>query len=331
VLAKNTWTAIAPATITMGTLPQRRATRKPGGDRRRSARSIVRAILFATTVVSLAWVVGFLGVFLWRHREIGEDAQGGVSSMMMHAVSSGTDRRTLEKGGTRAAAYGSPLLIFTCRRDSYLSETLEHVYASIGRPCRFGCPIIVSEDGRHPDIERVVLGYRPKFEALGIPLLHIRHDQRLRGSDQKGAYQALARHYGWALAQVLNGKIDEKYPVPQRVVILEEDIRVAPDFFSYMEAASGLLDNDPTLFAVSAFNDNGHQVRDPKRLLRSDFFPGLGWMMTRELWKAELESKWPSGCTFLTNPRLPFDRLSPLWYFAGRWPTWEGTPRPSIG
>jgi alpha-1,3-mannosyl-glycoprotein beta-1,2-N-acetylglucosaminyltransferase len=60
-----------------------------------------------------------------------------------------------------------------------------------------------------------------------------------------------------------------------------------------MEATSKLLDEDSSLFAVSAFNDNGHMVSDPKRLLRSDFFPGLGWMMTRSLWKNELESKWP--------------------------------------
>ena len=34
---------------------------------------------------------------------------------------------------------------------------------------------------------------------------------------------------------------------------------------------------------------NGH-----KMLYRSDFFPGLGWMMKRSLWN-ELKPKWPSG------------------------------------
>lgn len=29
-------------------------------------------------------------------------------------------------------------------------------------------------------------------------------------------------------------------------------------------------------------------------LYRSDFFPGLGWMMTREIW-AELGPKWPKA------------------------------------
>ena len=90
---------------------------------------------------------------------------------------------------------------------------------------------------------------------------------------------------------------DSSFSLPHRVVILEEDIQVAPDFFSYMESTSSILDNDSTLYAVSAFNDNGHVDHgDPKRLLRSDFFPGLGWMMTRDLWINELQSRWaPDG------------------------------------
>lgn len=265
----------------MAALLRRRVTRK-FGDRKKSAHSVVRCALYVAMIVSLGWLVGFLGVFV-RHQAT-DDAKSGVTS-------------ATNMGMIKSHDHLSPLLIFTCRRDDYLSETLEYVYKSIGDPCRFGCPIIVSEDGRHPEIEHVVLDYKSKFEAQGIPLAHIHHEQQLRGSIKGEAYQALARHYGWALTQVFDGKVDDKYPIPQRVIILEEDIRVAADFFSYMEATSSLLDNDPTLFAVSAFNDNGHQVKDPKRLLRSDFFPGLGWMMTRELWKTELEVKWPAGCT----------------------------------
>jgi alpha-1,3-mannosyl-glycoprotein beta-1,2-N-acetylglucosaminyltransferase len=102
----------------------------------------------------------------------------------------------------------------------------------------------------------------------------------------------LAQHYGWAIQQVFDG-LDASLPTADRVIILEEDIHTAPDFFSYMKATSLILDQDSSLLAVSAYNDNGHQVKDTHRILRSDFFPGLGWMMTRKLWKEELESKWP--------------------------------------
>jgi hypothetical protein len=36
------------------------------------------------------------------------------------------------------------------------------------------------------------------------------------------------------------------------------------------------------------------KVLDAEQLYRSDFFPGLGWMMTSDLW-SELRSKWPKG------------------------------------
>jgi alpha-1,3-mannosyl-glycoprotein beta-1,2-N-acetylglucosaminyltransferase len=198
-------------------------------------------------------------------------------------------------------AYESPLLIITCKRPSYLNTTLENVLAAVSQPCGFGCPIIVSEDGHHTEIADVVFRLKKKFEEKQIPLVHIHHkrDIALKGKP----YELLAHHFGWAITKVFDGSAissiahqTETHPLPKRVMILEEDIKVAPDFFSYMESMSSLLDHDPTLYAVSAFNDNGHlKTGDPKRLLRSDFFPGLGWMITRDLWKNELESKWPGG------------------------------------
>ena len=61
-------------------------------------------------------------------------------------------------------------------------------------------------------------------------------------------------------------------------------------------ATRPLLDKDESLFCVSAWNDNGKEgfVKDNKLLYRTDFFPGLGWMLTRRLWE-ELETKWPLG------------------------------------
>ena len=63
-------------------------------------------------------------------------------------------------------------------------------------------------------------------------------------------------------------------------------MKLAPDFFSLFNATAPLLDADPSLFCVSSWNDHGQArfVRDPLRLLRSDFFPGLGWMLTRAVW-----------------------------------------------
>eukprot|EP01042_Synura_sphagnicola_P020124 gene20124-25524_t len=52
---------------------------------------------------------------------------------------------------------------------------------------------------------------------------------------------------------------------------------------------------DPTLFLISAWNDNGFEgrVKNPLSLLRTEFFPGLGWLLPRKLYKEELERSWP--------------------------------------
>ena len=55
---------------------------------------------------------------------------------------------------------------------------------------------------------------------------------------------------------------------------------------------------DRSLWCVSAWNDQGfpHTTADPKRLQRTDYFPGLGWMISAEIW-AELREKWPDAPT----------------------------------
>jgi alpha-1,3-mannosyl-glycoprotein beta-1,2-N-acetylglucosaminyltransferase len=102
------------------------------------------------------------------------------------------------------------------------------------------------------------------------------------------AYRRIARHYEWALRRAFACEhID-------RVVVVEEDMEVAVDFYNYFDALAPVLDADPTLFCVSAWNDNGkeHLSVDPEQLHRTDFFPGLGWMLTRRVWE-ELDDTWP--------------------------------------
>lgn len=38
---------------------------------------------------------------------------------------------------------------------------------------------------------------------------------------------------------------------------ISDDLDIAPDFFEYFSATRYLLDNDPLLWCVSAWNDNG--------------------------------------------------------------------------
>merc|ERR1719204_855580 len=82
----------------------------------------------------------------------------------------------------------------------------------------------------------------------------------------------------------------------QQVIFLEEDMEIAPDFFSYFESMLVLLRGDPEVFCVSAWNDNGYDnlVADTRAAFRTDFFPGLGWMMQKSMWD-EVRDRWPTA------------------------------------
>lgn len=61
-------------------------------------------------------------------------------------------------------------------------------------------------------------------------------------------------------------------------------LQIAPDFFEYFEATSPLLDKDPSLWCISAWNDHAQPGRalNSTALYRTDIIPGLGWMINRK-------------------------------------------------
>lgn len=82
----------------------------------------------------------------------------------------------------------------------------------------------------------------------------------------------------------------------QAAVVLRNDLLVSPDFYEYFSATLPILKTDPTLWCVSAWNDNGKlelvDVNATDLLYRTDSFPGMGWMLTKKVW-LELEPEWP--------------------------------------
>ncbi|WAR23362.1 PMGT1-like protein [Mya arenaria] len=101
----------------------------------------------------------------------------------------------------------------------------------------------------------------------------------------------IAQHYKASLTATFNFFPDSGY-----VIIIEEDLDVSPDFFLYFQQTMHLLDEDPTLYCISAWNDQGydHSCADETLLYRIETMPGLGWMMKKSLYKDELEPQWPA-------------------------------------
>lgn len=185
----------------------------------------------------------------------------------------------------RMQKYGSStaVLMICYNRAQYLQKALDKVIAT--RPHDDLFPIFVSQDGEIEDVTDVIEQYRSKVK-------HFKHDNSVpvqtTRPKENPSYFKISRHYGWAIDKVFEMKHIE------RVIILEEDLEVSADFFHYMAGGAWLLDEDPSIWCVSAWNDNGKSefVKDADTLYRSDFFPGLGWMMKRELW-SEIGGRWP--------------------------------------
>jgi hypothetical protein len=57
------------------------------------------------------------------------------------------------------------------------------------------------------------------------------------------------------------------------------------------------LEADGSLWLASAWNDNGfdYLVADPLGLRRTRYFPGLGWLLPRRIFKDELQRGWPAS------------------------------------
>ncbi|XP_062265451.1 alpha-1,3-mannosyl-glycoprotein 2-beta-N-acetylglucosaminyltransferase b isoform X1 [Platichthys flesus] len=178
-----------------------------------------------------------------------------------------------------------PILVIACDRVT-VKRSLDRLIQY--RPSPELYPIIVSQDCGHAETAHVIGSYGDQVTHISQPDLS---DIRVRPEHRKfQGYYKIARHYRWALNQVFNTFSQST------VVVVEDDLEVAPDFFEYFQALYPILRADPTLWCVSAWNDNGRDALvDPSQaglLHRTDFFPGLGWMLLKNMWD-ELEPKWP--------------------------------------
>eukprot|EP01080_Neovahlkampfia_damariscottae_P007254 gene7254-11572_t len=128
-------------------------------------------------------------------------------------------------------------------------------------------------------------------EQLGIrqvknPVIYEFNNIRLT----EGA-QHIALHYRFTLTKIFR----ELYPQAEHVIIIEDDMILAPDFLLYFSQVAPYLHNDPTVYAASAYNDNGFvdHVKHDNLVLKTDFFIGLGWLVSAKHFKNEWEKIWP--------------------------------------
>ncbi|KJE97045.1 mannoside acetylglucosaminyltransferase 1, variant 1 [Capsaspora owczarzaki ATCC 30864] len=185
--------------------------------------------------------------------------------------------------GEPQAAVSFPIALVAGNRPQYLLRSLASVLAL---------------PGVNPDMITVFMdGVNPEPMALCnvFGVRAVAHMKTKSTSTMAKTFQnadMIAAHYFMTLRRVF-----ELFPRSKYALIVEEDLEVSPDFLSYFSHTMPLMEMDPTVLCVSAWNDNGykHVSQDPSMLYRTDFFPGLGWMLSRALWN-EIMPKWPPCC-----------------------------------
>jgi alpha-1,3-mannosyl-glycoprotein beta-1,2-N-acetylglucosaminyltransferase len=164
------------------------------------------------------------------------------------------------------------IVVLHYNRIAYLTQTLESLVRLPGIE-RF--KVYLSQDGPHADAEK--LAQRLRIEFINRP-----HDKLL--DERQSGTAHLAQHYKWALDQLILPKFNRAH---SHVIMVEDDMIFSPDFLHYFQLTAPLLDTDPTLWCVSSWNDLGvnRYVSDARRLFRTDFFSGLGWMLNAKIWQ----------------------------------------------
>nr|XP_045613289.1 protein O-linked-mannose beta-1,2-N-acetylglucosaminyltransferase 1-like [Procambarus clarkii] len=180
------------------------------------------------------------------------------------------------------------IVVLAWNRPRYLYRLLHQLLRQPGvRPAQ----VLVSVDGVEDEPIRLV-------EVLGLRYL-------VHTPEGDLASPRISRHLRFALFKAL-----ETFEDVDKFIILEEDLILAPDFFSFMQQTSVLLEvEEDSLYGVSAFShlSSSHTSSDLTRLQRVTSFPSCGWMTTR---------------TFLTET-LP--KWLPV-YATADWDFWMGTP-----
>lgn len=197
-----------------------------------------------------------------------------------------------------------PLIIFAFNRADNLRLTIDSVLSCPSYSPSLH-PIFISQDGTNASVTAVIQSYGDRVRHLQFQWPgETRENEKFLRAPKLMYYQEsepppvipylkIADHYKFALTQVMDHV--EGHKDWNRVIMLEDDMYIAPDFFSYFRRLSPLFNMDASLYCVSAWNDHGqkHFVNDTKALYRTDCFPGLGWMWSRDRW--EEFRKWTPG------------------------------------
>ena len=231
-------------------------------------------------------------------------APPGISEETLETLPTTTIEGTLAMSASASTAEPSsksktiPIVILTYNRPDYLRQTIDALNAAHVPP-GWSFPRIFCQDGDDAKqaafIKKELLGPpeagnhffqnmpRPIFKPGTRWLFHEHPPEKGKG------YFFLAHNFKFSMKQVFDVFEHET------AIFLEDDVEIGADFLELCASQKERLVTDPTVFCVCGYSENGIDgaVRESKRLHRTGYFPGWGWMITREVWLEWKQNGWP--------------------------------------
>ncbi|XP_042877387.1 protein O-linked-mannose beta-1,2-N-acetylglucosaminyltransferase 1-like [Penaeus japonicus] len=146
---------------------------------------------------------------------------------------------------------------------------------------------LLTQPGMTPDLVLVSVDGEDEETIRLLEVLELRF--LLHAHEGSFSSTRISRHLRFALFKAL-----QTFPGIEKFILLEDDLLLAPDFYSYMQQTSQILHTDPSVLAVSAYSifSAPHTARDLTRLNRVTSLPACGWMGTRTFLQ-EILPMWP--------------------------------------
>jgi len=192
---------------------------------------------------------------------------------------------TAERGGRHPLGPGrAALVVIAHNQPECLQKCLSSVVTQpdVGM---FSLAVSLDDPGSFQRMETVIQKFNTEKQAIAVW-----HKPTAQSSSKifNTPVSKISEHFRFALTESFDRNGFEY------AIFLENDLTMSPDFLWYFRIAAPLLEEDRSLFCVSAWNDNGFKgfVANEHRLFRTDYFPGLGWMIRNDTW-AQLRNAWP--------------------------------------
>ncbi|XP_037787541.1 protein O-linked-mannose beta-1,2-N-acetylglucosaminyltransferase 1-like [Penaeus monodon] len=167
-----------------------------------------------------------------------------------------------------------PVVIVTARKQYKVLKQLRQLWSQAGGGTT---PILLSVDGWQKEA-------RDFAGVMGLPAVFHQNPASV------GAKIRINEHIKFSIFHAFRS-----FPKADKIIVLEDDLILSPDFIKYFHQTAPLLDADDSIFCINAYNYNSFPPTavDTSRLYREHTLPAYGWMVTRR-WSMEVLPHWPT-------------------------------------